>query len=390
MKIQSRDDYNGVLFTLTDFTETPTDYLTFEFRRSAESQPGLCKDFRVKFRIFPGTVDRDVCYRDYCSNDIARIPFFVDTLKITEATKVTFRDGEQVRFLDGDALRAILSQWRDTPYERFVRGMTEGLLRRIHCFYQPTSPTLIQSPEESVIKEQKKYDLVKVRGKGFQIVALRDIPRHGITAGDRGGFVQNKDNLSQDGDCWISVDSKVINDARVKDNALINGSCSIEDKVEVKGDSLVQGICILRGRIVVSGNTKIRGSVYVDGTTVITGNTTIEGIVNIFGRGHISGTTYIKGGTHFDLFIGQNALLENSSDYMKIGPLTLINADLSAYRTQSGQLLYQLTPSQGNAQAVGKIYTAKELLAKAESRGERSQSVIDAVNFIEKTMSREP
>lgn len=389
MKIQSPDDYDGILFTLTDFTETPTDYLTFEFRRSAESQPGFCKDFRIKSRIFPGTVEKDVCYRYYNSHDIARLPFFVDNLKITEATKITFRDGEQVRFLDNDALRAKLSQWRDTPYKRFIRGVAEGLLRRIHCFYQPTIPPPIQTSEEPVVKEQKKYDLVKVRGKGFQIIALRDIPRHGITAGDRGGFVQNKDNLSQDGDCWISVDSKVINDARVKDNALINGSCSIEDKVEVKGDSLVKGICNLKGRVVVSGNTRIRGTVYIDGTTTLTDNVLIEGIVNILGRGYIAGAACIKGGNYFDLFIGQNALLENSSDYMKIGPLTLINADLSAYRTTDGGLLYQLTPNQGIGQTVGKIYTAKELIAKAETRGECYQSVIDAVAFIQKIMTRE-
>lgn len=74
---------------------------------------------------------------------------------------------------------------------------------------------------------------------------------------------------------------------------------------------------------------------------------------------------------------------------MKIGPLTLNNADLSAYRTITGDLLYQLTPNQGNGQIVGKIYTAKELTAKAQTRGERYQSVIDAVAFIEKIMSRE-
>jgi len=44
-----------------------------------------------------------------------------------------------------------------------------------------------------------------------RIEALVDIPLHGIKAGDRGGYIEKEDNLSQEGD------------ARVGDNVIMLG-----------------------------------------------------------------------------------------------------------------------------------------------------------------------
>ena len=46
-----------------------------------------------------------------------------------------------------------------------------------------------------------------------RIRALRDIPRFGVKAGELGGFVEEENNLSQDGDAWVSDNAEVSGDA---------------------------------------------------------------------------------------------------------------------------------------------------------------------------------
>ena len=71
----------------------------------------------------------------------------------------------------------------------------------------------------------KKYELTKEKktlAGGtvlHRIRALRDIPRFGVKAGDLGGFVEAEDNLSQDGDAWVSGDAEVYGNAEVSANS---------------------------------------------------------------------------------------------------------------------------------------------------------------------------
>ena len=69
-----------------------------------------------------------------------------------------------------------------------------------------------------------KYELVSddtiphpLRGGAHltRIRALRDIPRHRVTAGDLGGRIESEANLDQSGGAWVSGDARVYGDARV-------------------------------------------------------------------------------------------------------------------------------------------------------------------------------
>lgn len=62
-----------------------------------------------------------------------------------------------------------------------------------------------------------------------QIVALRDIPRHGVKAGDRGGWIESEDNLAQEGDAWLF------------DNAVVSGRARIAGDVAVSGRARLSG-----------------------------------------------------------------------------------------------------------------------------------------------------
>ena len=71
---------------------------------------------------------------------------------------------------------------------------------------------------------EKKYKLtnetINVNGVAlYRIEALKDFSD--VKKGDKGGFVQSEDNLSQDGTCWVYDDAIVYGDAQVYSNAKI-------------------------------------------------------------------------------------------------------------------------------------------------------------------------
>ena len=71
---------------------------------------------------------------------------------------------------------------------------------------------------------EKKYKLtnetINVNGVTlYRIEALKDFSD--VKKGDKGGFVQSEDNLSQDGTCWVYDDAIVYGDAQVYSNAKI-------------------------------------------------------------------------------------------------------------------------------------------------------------------------
>ena len=66
----------------------------------------------------------------------------------------------------------------------------------------------------------KKYELttevkVELGVTLHRIRALVDIVRHGVKAGDLGGWVEKESNLDQEHDAWVYDDARVYGDAQV-------------------------------------------------------------------------------------------------------------------------------------------------------------------------------
>lgn len=74
----------------------------------------------------------------------------------------------------------------------------------------------------------KKFELttefvIDVLGrKLFRIKALIDFGS--VKAGEFGGFVEKEENLSHNGDAWVSGNAKVSGDAKVSNNACVSGN----------------------------------------------------------------------------------------------------------------------------------------------------------------------
>lgn len=72
-----------------------------------------------------------------------------------------------------------------------------------------------------------------------QIKAMMDIPSKNVKEGDLGGWVANKNSLSQDGTCWISENSVVCGGAKVEDHAWVIEKSSIETGSVIRDGAVV-------------------------------------------------------------------------------------------------------------------------------------------------------
>ena len=84
-----------------------------------------------------------------------------------------------------------------------------------------------------------------------------------VYKGDKGGFVESEDNLSQKGDCWIYGTAKVYGNAmvygnaRICDNAEVYGDASVYNNASISDNAKVCGDAIIYGRAEVGGDAKV-------------------------------------------------------------------------------------------------------------------------------------
>jgi carbonic anhydrase/acetyltransferase-like protein (isoleucine patch superfamily) len=139
--------------------------------------------------------------------------------------------------------------------------------------------------------------------RAHRITALIDIPAHDVRAGDLGGWVGSRRNLSHDGDCWIGQNAVVADACRVKDDALVTGNATLMYECKVSGNAVIKDNAILQGKIIVQDNAVISDKASItapeyydaeDGYT-ISENAQIMGAAKINGKGYIKGSALIKG-----------------------------------------------------------------------------------------------
>lgn len=76
--------------------------------------------------------------------------------------------------------------------------------------------------------------------KLYRIEALRDFAN--VKKGDRGGYVETKDNLSHEGNCWIYDDAKVYGKAQVYGNAQVCGFAKVYGSAAVGNNAEIRGV----------------------------------------------------------------------------------------------------------------------------------------------------
>ena len=105
--------------------------------------------------------------------------------------------------------------------------------------------------------------------KLYRIESLKDFAF--IKKGDKGGFVESEENLSQVGSCWIYNDTKVsgdawvIGDAKVYGDARVYGNAMVYGNAQVYGNACVFGDAEIYDNAQVYGNAEVFGNVYIKG-----------------------------------------------------------------------------------------------------------------------------
>lgn len=190
-------------------------------------------------------------------------------------------------------------------------------------------------------------EMVKVQ----RIIALRDIPLHGVKKGDTGGFLakQAGTNLSQSDDCWVGGNAVVLGSINIEDNAIITDEAVIHggSRVEAAGGKGYYncGVCLV-GNASVSGNVRIdylsvasaKGMAgYIGGSSQIKDNAHLINVREINGQVKISGRAIVNNA------VTLSGILAISDDVV-IGERTTIreraqitgNANIGAHCTISG------------------------------------------------------
>ena len=91
----------------------------------------------------------------------------------------------------------------------------------------------------------KKYELVlddTISLWGWKLFRIRALMSFGsVEVGDLGGYIQKEENLSHDGDAWVSGNAWVSGDAWVSGNAKVSGDAWVSGNAKVYGNAEVSG-----------------------------------------------------------------------------------------------------------------------------------------------------
>lgn len=137
----------------------------------------------------------------------------------------------------------------------------------------------------------KKYELIESDIKGlYRVKALKDFGY--VKKGDIGGYVENPNNLSHEGYCWVCDNAKIYNEARIYGNSQISDCAVIDGNARIYGNSQISDCAVI------DGNARIYGNSEVWDYAIIRDNALIYGDSVISGNAFIGGYTEIKTGRH--------------------------------------------------------------------------------------------
>lgn len=218
---------------------------------------------------------------------------------------------------------------------------------------------------------KKKYKLteesINFLGRTlYRIEALKDFGN--IKKGDKGGYIENEANLSQEGNCWIYDNAQVFDDAMVYENAKVCCKARVYDEAQVYDNALVGGNALI------SDNAEICDNAYIDDNAVVCGNAKVCSNAKILGNSEIFDNALIFGNAKIygNAQIRSSAKVENITDYI-------------VFKNWWSSGRYFTWTKSNNMWKVGCFYgTGKELIEKAYEDSELSGREYErVVNYVE-------
>ena len=152
---------------------------------------------------------------------------------------------------------------------------------------------------------EKKYKLtdetINVNGKTlYRIKSLKDFGN--VKKGDKGGFVEKEENLSQSGDCWVYDNAKVYNNAKVFDYADIYGNAEIFGNAIISGNARVYGNAKVYHYAMVYDNAEVCDNAIISGNAEVYHDAAVYGNARVFGNAEICGKAEIANDLDYIVF----------------------------------------------------------------------------------------
>lgn len=97
-----------------------------------------------------------------------------------------------------------------------------------------------------------------------------------VKAGDIGGFIEQEDNLSQDGLAWVYDNAMAYSDALVTDNAKVKDRAKVYGRSLVSDNAIVMGTAEVYNRAMVYGNARVGGSAWIMGDAMAYDNAKVS------------------------------------------------------------------------------------------------------------------
>ena len=227
--------------------------------------------------------------------------------------------------------------------------------------------------------------------KLYRIKALKDFSF--VKAGELGGWIESKRNLSQDGTAWVFDNAKVYGNSIVYENAEIHNTACIFDNAKVYGDAKVYNNVRIYNYAVVCGNTRVFNDVIIYNKAKVYGYINIYNKVQIYDEAIVCGCVSIIG----NVLIHGNAIIDSSSIaiYGRVdicGNAKIYNrADYIVFKNFWSSGRYFTWTRSNNMWKVGCFYgTGEELIKKAYADSEKSGKEYErVVRYVESILADE-
>ena len=231
------------------------------------------------------------------------------------------------------------------------------------------------------LTEEICYDFLGI--KLYRIEALKDFGI--VKKGDKGGYIENENNLSQEGDCWIYGNTKVSDKAIVCDNAQVSGNAQVFGNATVYGNALVYGNAKVFDDAKVYDGAKVYGDAIVSNNAIVVDKAIVCGNAKVFGNAVICDNALVYG----NAVICDNALVFGNAEvygYVQVCGSAEIkdNSDYIVFKNWWSSGRYFTWTKSNNMWKVGCFYgTGEELIKKAykdsELSGREYKRVVDYV-----------
>ena len=151
--------------------------------------------------------------------------------------------------------------------------------------------------------ENKKYELTDITMKFgertlYRIKALKDFSD--VKAGDFGGWIESKENLSQEGNCWIYDEAMCMDHAKVCDNCAMHDfsamfdNSRMHDTAVMVDDTMAFDYSIMYDNSIMFGSSKRYDNSIMRGDSKMHDCSTISGHSEMLGDSELCGDSELK------------------------------------------------------------------------------------------------